>query len=59
LNLKGRPNLLQCCKQFATALTSTQVALCCLGALTQRWTPQTCYMLLHNTANIMKGVYFL
>jgi len=30
--------------------------LCCLGAVTWRWAPQTRYMLRRNTASIMKGL---
>jgi len=35
-NLKGRPNLTQGCKRFATASTSTQVVML-PGAITRRW----------------------
>jgi len=33
--------------------------LCCLGAMTQKWAPQTRYTLRRNTASIMKGLICL
>jgi len=44
-NPKGRSNLIQRCKR-----------LCCLGAMTRRWAPQTRYTLRRNTTSIMKGL---
>ena len=52
-------NRTQCCQQLATAATFLQVEPCCPGAMTRRWTPQTCYTLPHNTASIMKDLILI
>jgi len=57
LNPSDRPNLTQRCKRFATA-QHLRKQLCCLGAMTRRWAPQTHYTLRRNTASIMKGLVF-
>jgi len=55
---KGRPNLAQRCKRFATASTSTQVAVLPFRYVTQRWAPPTRYTLRRNPAIIIKGLVF-
>jgi len=52
---KGRPNLTQRCKRFATASASTQVAVLS-WRYDGRLTLQTRYTLRRNTASIMKDL---
>jgi len=59
-NPKGRPNLTQRCRRFATASTSTQVAVLPwrYDAEMGSWAPKTNYTLRRNTASIMKSLFF-
>ena len=54
--LSGQSNRTQCCQWLATAATFLQKKLCCSGAMTQRWAPQTHYTLRRNRASIMKDL---
>jgi len=54
-NPKGRRNLTQRCKRFATASTFTQVAVL-PWRYDRRWALQTRYTLRRNTTNTMKGL---
>ena len=49
-------NQTQCFQRLATAATFLRKELCCPGAMTQRWAPQTRYTFRHNTASIMKDL---
>ena len=41
VQISGRSNRTQRCQRLAPAATFLQKKLCCLGAMTRRWAPQT------------------
>ena len=49
-------NRTQCCQRLATAATFLRKKLCCPGAMTRRWAPQTRYTLRRITASIIKDL---
>ena len=52
VQISGRSNRTQCCQRLATAATFLRKELCCPGATTRRWAPQTRYTLRRTTASI-------
>ena len=45
---------LESCQRLATAATFLRKELCCPGAMSQQWAPQTRFTLRRNTARVMK-----
>ena len=55
-SLAGVGAATQCCQRLATAATFLGKELCCQGAMTRKWVPQTRYTLRRNTASIIKDL---
>ena len=56
VQILGWSNWTQCYQLFAIAAMLLWKKMCCLGPMTRRWIPPTCYTLQRNTVSIMKDL---